>query len=130
MIFNMSKQVTLFIFSLLSGMLVGVFFDAYRVIRGFEEPGRVITIVQDLLFWVLTGIMIFVFMMYTSFAYMSFNVFAYNGLGLLVYFKIFSSVFILGYNKIINFVVGLFRVVFYYLFYPIRIIFEKIRKKL
>ncbi len=120
----------LFIFSLLSGMLVGVFFDADRVIRGFEEPGRIVTFIQDLLFWVLTGILIFIFMMNTNYAYMSFNVFVYNGLGLLIYFKILSRVFILGCNKILNFFLTFFRIILYYLFYPIRIVFEKIRKKI
>lgn len=130
MIFDMSRQITLFIFSLLSGMLVGIFFDVYRVIRGFEEPGTMITAIQDMLFWILTGIIVFIFMMYTNYAYMSFNVFAYNGIGLIIYLKLFSNVFILGYRKILNAILAIFRVIFYYLFYPIRIIFHKIIKKI
>ncbi|MFR1709924.1 MAG: spore cortex biosynthesis protein YabQ [Clostridium sp.] len=130
MIFDMGRQITLFIFSLFSGMLVGIFFDVYRVIRGFEEPGTVITAIQDLLFWILTGIIVFIFMMYTNYAYMSFNVFVYNGIGLFVYFKLFSHIFLLGYGKILNAILTIFRVMFYYLFYPIRIIFHKIIKKI
>lgn len=130
MIFDMGRQITLFIFSLFSGMLVGIFFDVYRVIRGFEEPGTVITAIQDLLFWILTGIIVFIFMMYTNYAYMSFNVFVYNGVGLFVYFKLFSHIFLLGYGKILNAILTIFRVMFYYLFYPIRIIFHKIIKKI
>ncbi len=129
MIFDMGRQITLFIFSLLSGMLVGIFFDVYRVIRGFEQPGIIITAIQDLLFWILTGIIIFIFMMYTNYAYMSFNVFVYNGIGLFIYFKLFSHIFLLGYGKILNAILAIFRVTFYYLFYPIRIIFHKIIKK-
>ncbi|MEG1256933.1 spore cortex biosynthesis protein YabQ [Clostridium sp.] len=125
----MSRQVTLFLFSLLSGMLVGVFFDIYRVIRGIEEPGRFITAIQDLLFWILTGIIIFIFMMYTNYAYMNFNVFVYNGIGLFFYFKLFSRGFIFGYSKIIKFISSAIRIIFYYFFYPLRIIFHKIRKK-
>jgi spore cortex biosynthesis protein YabQ len=130
MIFDMSRQITLFIFSLLSGMLVGIFFDVYRVLRGFEEPGTMITAIQDMLFWILTGIIVFIFMMYTNYAYMSFNVFVYNGIGLIIYLKLFSHVFILGYGKILNAILAIFRVIFYYLFYPIRIIFHKIIKKI
>lgn len=130
MIFEMSRQVSIFIFSLLSGMLVGTFFDAYRVIRGFQEPGKIITIIQDFLFWILTGIMIFTFIMYTNYAYMSFNVFVYDALGLFLYFKIFSHLVILGYNKILNWVLTIFRIIFYYLSYPTRVVFEKLRKKI
>lgn len=129
MIFDMGRQITLFIFSLLSGMLVGIFFDVYRVIRGFEQPGIIITAIQDLLFWILTGIIVFIFMMYTNYAYMSFNVFVYNGIGLFIYFKLFSHIFLLGYGKVLNAILAIFRVTFYYLFYPIRIIFHKIIKK-
>lgn len=129
MIFDMGRQITLFIFSLLSGMLVGIFFDIYRVIRGFEQPGIIITAIQDLLFWILTGIIVFIFMMYTNYAYMSFNVFVYNGIGLFIYFKLFSHIFLLGYGKVLNAILAIFRVTFYYLFYPIRIIFHKIIKK-
>ncbi|HAK44240.1 MAG TPA: spore cortex biosynthesis protein YabQ [Clostridium sp.] len=129
MIFDMGRQITLFIFSLLSGMLVGIFFDVYRVIRGFEQPGIIITAIQDLLFWILTGIIVFIFMMYTNYAYMSFNVFVYNGIGLFIYFKLFSHIFLLGYGKVLNAILAIFRVTFYYLFYPIRIIFYKIIKK-
>jgi len=111
-------------------MLVGIFFDVYRVIRGFEEPGTMITAIQDMLFWILTGIIVFIFMMYTNYAYMSFNVFVYNGIGLIIYLKLFSYVFILGYGKILNAILAIFRVIFYYLFYPIRIIFHKIIKKI
>jgi len=129
MIFDMGRQITLFIFSLLSGMLVGIFFDVYRVIRGFEQPGIIITAIQDLLFWILTSIIVFIFMMYTNYAYMSFNVFVYNGIGLFIYFKLFSHIFLLGYGKVLNAILAIFRVTFYYLFYPIRIIFHKIIKK-
>jgi len=130
MIFDMGRQIALFIFSLLSGMLVGIFFDVYRVIRGFEEPGTIITAIQDMLFWILTGIIVFIFMMYTNYAYMSFNVFVYNLIGLFIYFKLFSNIVILAYGSILNAILTFFRVIFYYIFYPIRIIFSKITKKI
>ena len=129
MIFDMSKQITLFVFSLLSGMFIGVLFDFYRVIRGFEVSGKVITAIQDILFWVLTGILVFIFMMITNYAYMSFNVFAFNGIGLFLYFKIFSSYIIKLWNKILSYLVIISRVVINWLFYPLRIIFHKLRKK-
>lgn len=130
MIFDMSRQVTLFIFSLLSGMAVGVLFDFYRVIRGFEEPGKVITAIQDILFWILTGVLIFLFMMYTNYAYMSFNVFMYNGIGLILYFKIFSKYAIKLWDKVFSAVMTIIRLMINWVFYPLRIIFHKLRKKI
>lgn len=129
MIFDMDRQITLFIFSLINGMAVGVLYDFYRVIRGFEEPGKIITAIQDMLFWVLTGILIFILMMYTNYAYMSFNVFLYNGLGLLLYFRLISRHAILVCDRVIELMVTVIRIVFNWLFYPLRIIFHKLRKK-
>lgn len=129
MIFDMDRQITLFIFSLINGMAVGVLYDFYRVIRGFEEPGKIITAIQDMLFWILTGILIFILMMYTNYAYMSFNVFLYNGLGLVLYFKLISRRAILVCDRIIEFMITIIRIVFNWLFYPLRIIFHKLRKK-
>ncbi len=129
MIFDMSRQVTLFIFSLLSGMTVGVLFDFYRVIRGFEDPGKVITAIQDILFWILTGVLIFLFMMYTNYAYMSFNVLMYNCIGLFLYFKLFSCYAVKLWDKVFNVIMTIIRVIINWVFYPLRIIFHKLRKK-
>lgn len=129
MIFDMDKQITLFFFSVINGMAIGVLYDFYRVIRGFEEPGKIITALQDILFWILTGIIIFILMLYTNYAYMSFNVFLYNGLGLVLYFKILSKHTITIVDKLIDLIVTVIRITFNWLFYPLRIIFHKLRKK-
>lgn len=129
MIFDMNRQITLFIFSLINGMAVGVLYDFYRVIRGFEEPGKIITAIQDILFWILTGILIFILMMYTNYAYMSFNVFVYNGLGIILYFKLMSRRVILIWGRVIESILTIVRVISNWLFYPLRIIFHKLRKK-
>ena len=129
MIFDMNRQVALFIFSLINGMAVGGLYDFYRVIRGFEKPGKIITAIQDILFWIFTGVLIFALMMYTNFAYMSFNVFVYNALGIVIYFKLISHYAIIIWDKIFEVVITLIRVVYNWIIYPLRIIFHKLRKK-
>lgn len=129
MIFDMSRQVTLFIYSILSGILIGVLFDIYRIIRGVEEPGKIVTAIEDLLFWILTAIIIFVFMMYTNYAYLSFNIFVYIAMGIFLHFKLFSKTFIKILNSVLKYVFSLLRMIFYHIFYPFRIIFQKITKK-
>jgi spore cortex biosynthesis protein YabQ len=129
MIFSMSQQVNLFVFSLLSGILIGVLFDIYRIIRGFESLNKLITAIEDILFWVLTGIIIFMFMMYTSYAYMSFNVFVYIGIGLLLYLKIISRTFVNTLHSLLVVIFKGIRIMFYIITYPIRIGFYKIITK-
>ncbi len=129
MIFSMPEQVNLFVFSIIGGMLIGILFDIYRIIRGFESLNKFITAVEDLLFWILTGIFIFIFMMYTSYAYMSFNVFVYIAIGLLIYLKLISKGFVKTLHKLLIFLLTTFRIVFYVITYPIRVFFYKILRK-
>jgi spore cortex biosynthesis protein YabQ len=129
MIFSMPQQVNLFVFSLLSGILIGVLFDIYRTIRGFESLNKLISAIEDVLFWILTGIIIFIFMMYTSYAYMSFNVFVYIGIGLFLYLKAISRFFVKTLHNLLVFVFKVIRVAFYVITYPIRACFYKILRK-
>lgn len=129
MIFDMNRQVVLFVFSLLTGMTVGISYDFYRVIRGFQEPGKVITAIQDILFWILTGIIVFILMMQTNYAFMNFNVFVYNAIGVILYFKIFSEHVITMWKGTLDFGITIIRIISSWLFYPLRIVFHKLRKK-
>lgn len=129
MIFSMSQQVNLFVFSLLGGMLIGTLFDIYRILRGFESLNKFVTAVEDLLFWILTGIIIFVFMMYTSYAYMSFNVFVHIAFGLLIYLKLISKGFVKTLHRLLIFLFTTIRIGFYIITYPLRICFYKILRK-
>lgn len=126
MLFTMEQQIILFVFSLLSGVLIGILFDIYRIIRGFEDVGAIITIIQDILFWIATGFIVFVFMMYTSYAYMSFNVFAYVGIGLFVYIKLISKIFINILHNVLLAIGKVLRVIFNTLSYPVRFCLYKI----
>jgi spore cortex biosynthesis protein YabQ len=129
MIFSMTQQINLFVFSLLSGVLIGVLFDIYRIIRGFESLNKFITAVEDILFWILAGIIIFIFMMYTSYAYMSFNVFVYIGIGLLVYLKVISRAFVKTLHNLLVVIFKVIRITFYIITYPLRFSFYKLIRK-
>ncbi|HCQ88791.1 MAG TPA: spore cortex biosynthesis protein YabQ [Clostridium sp.] len=126
MLFTMEQQIILFVFSLLSGVLIGVLFDIYRIIRGFEDVGAIITIIQDVLFWIATGFIVFIFMMYTSYAYMSFNVFVYVSIGLFVYIKLISKIFINVLHNVLLAIGKVLRVIFNTLSYPVRFCLYKI----
>ncbi|MGG7164594.1 spore cortex biosynthesis protein YabQ [Clostridium ihumii] len=130
MLLTMERQLLLFIFSLISGVLIGVLFDVYRIIRGFENIGKIVTVVEDILFWIATGCIVFLFMMYTNYAYMNFNVFVYILTGLLIYIKVISSTFIDILNKLLHSFTKIIRVIFYLVSYPVRFCIYKINGKI
>jgi spore cortex biosynthesis protein YabQ len=46
-----TTQLSSFLILLLTGMLLGAFFDFYRVLRGVVRAGPLFTVAGDLLFW-------------------------------------------------------------------------------
>jgi len=129
MITSLINQVRLITFSLLAGMMTGVFFDIYRLIRGFRNPNKFLTIIQDLLFWTLTSIVIFVFLMYTNEGYINFYVYVCLVIGVYLYLKLLSKVFINVQYKLLKFNGKVFRVILNAILYPADLLLYKLKIK-
>lgn len=122
MVLPVNDQLYYFLTAVAGGFFMGIMFDIYRIIRGFDTPGKLITIISDLLFWILTGIIIFMFFLYTNNAYLRYSTFIGLGLGLYIYFVIISRVFLNALKWIVYYLIKFFRVLFIFIFYPIKLI--------
>jgi len=117
--------VYIFIAFILNGFLIGIIFDCFRILRKSFKTSDFVTYVEDILFGIITGLLI----LYSIFKFnngeLRFYLFLGIFFGLLLYFLVFSSVFIkisvsIIYiaKKIINFV----------LITPIKFTYNLIRK--
>ena len=61
-------QFSIILYALLAGILTGLMFDLYRIIRGSKVP-KVIIVVEDILFWGLAAMVVFAFLLYTNYFY-------------------------------------------------------------
>ena len=52
------SQVFLFLIFLINGSIIGILFDLFRILRKSFKTGIIITAIEDILFWILTGIII------------------------------------------------------------------------
>ncbi|MCJ7687934.1 MAG: spore cortex biosynthesis protein YabQ [Clostridiaceae bacterium] len=129
MIISLISQVKLIVFGLLAGIITGVCFDIYRLIRGFENANKVMTIIQDLLFWVLTSIVVFIFLMYTNEGYINFYVYLCLIIGVYLYLKCLSTVFIRVQFNLIKFYGKVFRVGWNIVLYPVNLLIYKLKIK-
>ena len=129
MMISLIGQVELITFSLLSGIITGVFFDIYRLIRGFGNPNKFLTIIQDLLFWTLTSIVVFIFLMYTNEGYINFYVYVCLIIGVYLYLKLLSKVFIRVQYKSLKFNGRVLRAVWNVILYPASLLFYKLKIK-
>lgn len=122
MVLPVNDQLYYFLTSVAGGFFVGILFDIYRIIRGFDTPGKLITIISDLLFWIFTGIVTFLFFLYTNNAYLRYSTFIGLGLGLYIYFVLISKPLLNGLKWVVYYVIKFFRVLFILIIYPIKLI--------
>ncbi|MBL4936917.1 spore cortex biosynthesis protein YabQ [Clostridium sp. YIM B02515] len=129
MLSTVASQSNLLLFSMLAGVLTGMLFDLYRVLRGFENPNKILTFIEDTLFWILTSIIVFIFLLKTNYAYMREYVYITIALGILIYIFVLSKSFIKVEYKIIGIIIKFTRIIFNYVFYPINLIFYRLKRK-
>lgn len=121
MVLSLLIQAKLLVYSLLAGILTGFIFDFYRTFRGFENIHKVFIIIEDILFWLLASIIIFVFLLYTNQAIIGLYVYLWMAIGIYIYLKLVSNFFTkLQYNLICN-ISKLFRILINITFYPFKL---------
>ncbi len=129
MLSTVASQSNLLLFSMLAGVLTGMLFDLYRVLRGFENPNKILTFIEDTLFWILTSIIVFIFLLKTNYAYMREYVYITIALGILIYISVLSKSFIKVEYKVIGIIIKFTRIIFNYVFYPINLLFYRLKRK-
>lgn len=121
-------QYHIIIYSLLSGLLTGVMFDLYRIIRG-SNVNKVIIAIEDILFSILAALIVFSFLLYTNYAFLGPYVYMFMIISLVFYVKFISNSIIKIELAIIEFLFKLSRVIFKYIIYPLKIIFYNLTGK-
>ncbi|AKA71361.1 spore cortex biosynthesis protein YabQ [Clostridium scatologenes] len=129
MILSITQQLRCIIFSLIAGIITGILFDLYRIIRGLNNINKILTFVEDILFWILASIIIFIFLLFIDCLYVGVYIYAGITLGAYLYIKIFSNTFIKFQYKLIKNVRRTFRVLKNIVFYPFMIIIYIIKTK-
>ena len=94
-------QFSIILYALLAGILTGLMFDLYRIIRGSKVP-KVIIVVEDILFWGLAAMVVFAFLLYTNYAFLGVYVYAFMLISLGLYMKFVSNKCIRFELKVVN----------------------------
>jgi spore cortex biosynthesis protein YabQ len=102
MLISIQTQLNVLIYSIIAGMITGVLFDIYRIIRGIKSPKILLTFFCDIIFWVFSAFVVFIFLLYTNYAFMEVYIFLYIALGTYIYLKLLSRFFTYINQKIIK----------------------------
>lgn len=129
MLISLTHQFGLVIFNILAGIITGVLFDIYRVIRGFDYKNKIMTFIQDILFWIFTAIVVFIFLLLNNYAYIGIYVYFWIAVGLLIYLKLLSKRFLSLELKTIYFIGKVFRICKNFIVYPFELLVYNIKIK-
>lgn len=122
---KIDSQLNILIYSILSGILVGILFDLYNIIRGKKIP-KIIIVVEDILFWILTAIIVFTFLLYNNYAFLGPYVYIFMIITIVFYLKLISPKIIEFEMNSISKISYLIRITLKSTIYPVKILYNMI----
>jgi len=87
-----SIQIGNFLMTIFCGLLIGVLFDGYRVIRGILTPKTLITGLGDLIFWFVSTLVVFATLLLTNWGEVRLYVFLGLAIGIFAYMRLCSRI--------------------------------------
>lgn len=126
----MNNQAYLFMMFIVNGVLIGFLFDIFRILRKTFKTNDIITYIEDISFWILTGLLTLYFVFYYNNGEIRFYIFLGIILGILVYILTISKYIIKFSVTIINFVKDTISKVIKFVFYPLKLVINFLRKLL
>jgi spore cortex biosynthesis protein YabQ len=108
---DLQRQVYVFAVTLAAGMILGILYDIYRVLRQKFRPQRIMTGLSDLLYWLSATLVVFLALVASNWGELRFYV--YLGLvgGVGVYYRFCSRFVLFGVMGFVRFITAGMRVV-------------------
>ncbi len=125
-------QAYLFIVFSLTGVVIGILFDFFRILRRSFKTSNIITYVEDVLFWILTGVLILYNIWYFNNGEIRIYMFLGIIMGLLIYMLTLSNIIVSLFSKILKMLIKILEIPFktiISIFHKIITIIIKIFKK-
>lgn len=123
-----TNQAYLFLIFIINGIIIGFIFDFFRIIRKAFKTADIVTYIQDLLFWILTGLII----LYSTFTFNNgeIRIFMFVGIliGLILYMTLISSYIIKINVTIINFIKNILIKIINIILTPFKAIYNILEK--
>ena len=119
-------QAYIFLIFFISGMLIGILFDIFRISRRTFNTTDFVTYLEDILFWIITGL----FLIFILFTFSNGEIRLYNVISLIIGFVCYIltiSKFFIKINVIIlSFLKNISYKILKILIYPIKFLFKPI----
>lgn len=125
---NNIEQLQSFLIFTILGILIGIIFDIFRILRKTFKTADIITYIQDVIFWIITGGLILLSIFIFNNGELRFYLFIGIFIGLVVYMLSLSKYFIKINVFIINLIKKIISKILQIILKPVKILFIFIKK--
>lgn len=123
-----THQVYVFLVFIVNGIIIGLIFDTFRIARKSFKTPNFVTYIEDILFWIITGITIIYSIFVFNNGELRFYIFLGLMLGIILYLLLLSKHIIKISVSIIVFTKNITRKVINLILVPIKFIIKLFRK--
>lgn len=130
------NQAYLFLVFSLTGVAIGILFDFFRILRRTIKTNNIVTYIEDVLFWILTGLLILYNIWFFNNGEIRIYMFLGIILGVLIYMSTLSNILIKIFSKILQTIIKVLELpfktiisIFNKIITAIQLIFINITKK-
>ena len=106
------NQTYLFLVFSLTGVEIGILFDFFRILRRTIKTGNIVTYIQDILFWILTGVLVLYNIWYFNNGEIRVYMFLGIIIGTLIYMSTLSNIFVKLFTKILSTIIKVLEIPF------------------
>ena len=124
-----TNQGNLFLIFVINGVIIGLLFDIFRILRKSFKTSDIVTIIQDILFWIISGIIVLYSIFIFNNGEIRFFMFIGIFLGVLLYMISLSKQIIKISVEIIKVIKIIINFIIKILIFPVKTIYN-ISKKL
>lgn len=122
------NQAYLFLIFILNGLLIGIIFDIFRILRRSFKTSNIITYIEDIAFWVISALIV----MYSLFVFNNgeFRAYIFIGifLGIAIYMLFLSKTIVNISVKVISAIKNIILTISKIILYPIKLIYKFIKR--
>ena len=115
------NQAYLLLVFTLTGVVIGFLFDFFRILRKSIKTPNFVTYIEDILFWILTGLLILYNIWYFNDGEIRIYMFLGIIIGVLLYMSTLSKLIIYIFSTILEFIIKIVKI-------PFKAIFSVFRK--
>lgn len=124
------NQAYLFLVFSITGVIIGILFDIFRILRRTIKTSNIITYIEDVLFWILTGLLVLYNIWYFNNGEIRIFMFLGIILGVLIYMSTLSNIIIKVFSKILKTIINILELPIKTIIAILQKIISKISKKI